>query len=88
LFDYIGLSPPSLISTNNHDIVRRAIKNGHEASDQLQALLNKLETYIGVKARYFEIKVELREEYVRKVAQDDPAAHDELKTLVRHRDNY
>lgn len=64
------------------------MKKEHDNNEQVQAIQRKLETYIGVKARYFEIKVELREEYVRKVAGEDPAAHEELKTLVRQRDNY
>jgi hypothetical protein len=47
-----------------------------------------MHAYLGVQARYFEIKVEMREEYVKKVAKNDPSAVDELKTLVNHRDRY
>jgi hypothetical protein len=43
---------------------------------------------MGVYVRYFEIKVEVREEYVRKVAKNDPHAKDELATMVGHRDRY
>jgi len=54
----------------------------------LKQIHAKLHTYIGIKARYFEIKVELREEYVRKVSKSDPGSIDELKSLVNQRDRY
>jgi hypothetical protein len=41
---------------------------------------------MGVQARYYEIKVELREEYVKKVAKGDPSALGELKKLTNYRD--
>lgn len=44
--------------------------------------------YAGLKARYFEIKVELRDEYNKKVAKNDPDSADELKSLVSLRDRY
>jgi len=69
-------------------MVEAAILHGHGASEQLNLIKNKLQTYIGIKARYYEIKVELREEYVRKVAKNDPSAIDELKALVTLRDQY
>lgn len=43
---------------------------------------------MGLQARYFEIKVELREEYVKKVAKGDPYALEELKKLTNHRDRF
>ena len=43
---------------------------------------------MGVQARFFEIKVELREEYVKKVSKEDPEALDELKRLINYRDRY
>ena len=60
----------------------------HEASEQLKVIKNKLHTYVGIKARYFEIKSELKEEYLKKVAPKDHAVIDELKTLVYQRDRY
>lgn len=47
-----------------------------------------MHAYLGVQARYFEIKVEMREGYVKKVAKNDPAAIDDLQTLVNFRDRY
>lgn len=43
---------------------------------------------MGVQARYFEIKVEVREEYIKKVNHDDPMALEELKRLINYRDRY
>jgi hypothetical protein len=37
-----------------------------------------LHAYIGIKARYFEIKALLREDYVRKVVHGDPAVSEEM----------
>lgn len=43
---------------------------------------------MGIQARFFEIKVELREEYVKKVAKNDPSEMEELKSLINYRDRY
>ena len=41
-----------------------------------------------MQARYFEIKVELREEFIKKVGKDDKEALEELKKLINYRDRY
>lgn len=69
-------------------MVESAIQNGHPNAEQLKPIQAKLHAYMGLQARYFEIKVELREEYVKKVAKGDPYALEELKKLVNHRDRF
>lgn len=54
----------------------------------MKAIHKKLVTYMGITVRYFEIKVEVREEYVKKVAKNDPVAREELNTMVQYRDRY
>ena len=87
ILDIFGLSNGDA-SFSNLTLVEAAILKGHGASDQLSQIQNKLQTYIGIKARYYEIKVELREEFVKKVSKNDVAAIDELKALVTLRDQY
>jgi len=43
---------------------------------------------MGVKAKYFEIKVDMRFDYCRKVGKGDKVAEEELKRLVNQRDLY
>ncbi len=87
LWDTLGLTfgDPSF---NNLTVLEGAIEKGHENSEQLRAIWKKLHAFMGVQARYFEIKTDLRFEYCRKVAKQDPTALDELKQLVNHRDRY
>lgn len=51
-------------SFNNLIVVETAIEKGHPHKEQLEAIRDKLHTYMGLQARYFEIKVELREVYI------------------------
>ena len=75
-------------SFNNLIMIETAIANNHPASEQIKPILQKYHAYMGVQARFFEIKVELREEYVKKVSKEDPEALDELKRLINYRDRY
>lgn len=88
-FDVIGLSfgDPSF---NNLIMVESAIDQEKHAhiKDQLIAIRDKLHAYMGVQARYFEIKVELREEHVKKVGKEDKQSIEELKRLINYRDRY
>lgn len=72
-FDAVGFAT-GLPSFNNLIMVETAIENNHPQKEQLEEIKNKLHNYMGVLARYFEIKVEVREEYVKKVAKGDPEA--------------
>lgn len=88
-FDVIGLSfgDPSF---NNLIMVESAIDQEKHAHirNQLIAIRDKLHAYMGVQARYFEIKVELREEHVKKVGKEDKQSIEELKRLINYRDRY
>lgn len=88
-YDVMGLSfgDPSF---NNLIMVESAIEQEQYAHirEQLIAVKNKLHAYLGLQARYFEIKVELREEYIKKVGKDDKEALEELKRLINYRDRY
>ena len=69
-------------------MVETSIENNHPQKEALEKIKDQLHTYMGIQARYFEIKVELREEYVKKVAKNDPHALLELKELINYRDRY
>ena len=47
-----------------------------------------MHAYIGIKARYFEIKALLREDYIRKVVHKDPAVSEELQQFSTMRERY
>lgn len=87
IYDMLGfaMGDPSF---NNLIMVDTAIANNHPQKEQIERIRDKLHTYMGLQARYFEIKVELREEYVRKVAKNDPQALEELKRHINYRDRY
>ncbi len=75
-------------SFNNLILVEAAVQKGGEHVEKLKAIQRKLHAYLGVQAKYFEIKADIRFEYCRKVAKGDLAAKAELKNLVNHRDRY
>lgn len=75
-------------SFNNLILVEAAIQKGGDNVEQLKAIQKKLHAYMGVQAKYFEIKADVRFDYCRKVAKGDQASLNELKTLVNHRDRY
>lgn len=69
-FDMIGLTvgDPSF---NNLILVEAAIQKGGDNVEQLKAIQRKLHAYMGVQAKYFEIKADIRFDYCRKVAKGD-----------------
>lgn len=75
-------------SFNNLIIVEAAALKGGEHAEKLKTIQKKLHAYLGVQAKYFEIKSDIRFDYCRKVAKGDKASLAELKTLVNHRDRY
>lgn len=81
LFDLMGLTTgdPSL---DNLILTEAAVQKGGDNVEQLRAIQKKLHAYMGVKAKYFEIKVDMRFDYCRKVAKGDKVAEEELKKLV------
>lgn len=74
-------------SFNNLIIVESEVAKGGEHVERLKEIQKKLHAYIGVQAKYFEIKADLRFDYCRKVAKGDQAALNELKDLVNMRDH-
>lgn len=75
-------------SFNNLIIVEAEVAKGGENVEQLRAIQKKLHAYMGVQAKYFEIKTDLRFDYSRKVGKGDKASLLDLKDLVNHRDSY
>lgn len=90
LFDAIGLAQGDP-SFNNLIVVEAAVMHCEEQGmnvDELKRIQKKLHAYIGVQAKYYEIKADIRNEYVRKVAKGDVVAQNELRTIINHRDHY
>ena len=87
LFDVIGFSNSDPIYTNLA-IVNGAIAHSHEASEQLKVYQVKLQAYIGIKAKYFEVKVLMRDDYSRKVAVNDQVVESELRQMSGMKEKY
>lgn len=86
-FDLFGLATGNP-SFSNLTLVEAAIQNGHEAAEQLKGIAQKLQAYIGIKARYFEIKIRMREEYINKVALGDDSLRNELREMQTLKDRF
>lgn len=73
----------------NLSIVEGAIEGGHHASEQLNNIRGNLHSYMGVKAKIFEIDASLKEQYSNLVSkgQDEQAfSIDEYRKLAAARD--
>lgn len=72
ILDTLGLNGGDPVFTNL-SIVEGAIEKGHEQSEQLRHIAEKLHSFIGVRARVYEIESDLKEAYTNHVAkeQDD-----------------
>jgi hypothetical protein len=64
----LSVEDPSL---TNIALLDAAIKGGHASTEELKAIRAKLQSYLGIKAKYWETKSYLRDEYVKKVAKGD-----------------
>lgn len=66
VFDLLGLGNGDPAFTNLSIIQAAAEKN-----EKLTPLVDKLYSYIGIKAKYFQVETEMREQYVSKVCKND-----------------
>jgi hypothetical protein len=87
IFDVLSLAAedPSL---TNIALVDCAIKSGHASTEELKAIRAKLQSYLGIKAKYWETKANLREEYLKKVAKGDESQIAEHREMVNLRFKY
>lgn len=87
LLDILSFSASDPIFANLA-MVDGAIEHNHESADQLRVIQAKLQAYIGVKAKFFEIETLLKDEYSKKVAPGDPLVSEELSTAAALKKSY
>jgi hypothetical protein len=75
-------------SLTNIALVDAAIKGGHASVEELKPIKAKLQSYLGIKAKYWETKAYLREEYLKKVAKGDESQIAEHREMVNLRFKY